>query len=380
MGFLIRKLIFLPLILLIGCSASGIKLGGTPGKPEVYPMFGKTFEREFFTSVTINDSLSLKWEAETNGSFPQSSVTYYGNNIFVNDLSGRVYCFDLQTGKIKGQIKHKGPVFTTPQIYKHTLIYAETIMDQDKSIFRIFNFIDGRTLADKEISGRVMTEMLMIENNIYFITERGLLYKFNQIGEQLWIKDIKESVHSSPVSDGKVIFISTDKGDILALDAEDGKILYRKKMGSAITSGMTVYKQNLFFGNVRGVLFSVNKNDGEINWQFNSGFKITATPVIKNDEIFIVNLAGNIHSVNASSGKENWKDSTGGVLNSTPLLAENTLIIPDLKNRILFSDTKNGKIKKILDLPNRAKLSPVITDNILIIGFDRGVMRAYEIL
>jgi hypothetical protein len=29
-------------------------------------------------------------------------------------------------------------------------------------------------------------------------------------------------------------------------------------------------------------------------------------------------------------------------------------------------------------LPNRAKLSPVITENMMIIGFDRGVLRAYE--
>jgi hypothetical protein len=99
MGLLKYKIFSVLVLLLIsGCARSVIKyatkLDETP-----YQMYGKTPSREFYLPENISDSLVLKWESEANGSFPNSSVSIYEDLVFINDLSGRIFCFDIETGK-----------------------------------------------------------------------------------------------------------------------------------------------------------------------------------------------------------------------------------------------------------------------------------------
>lgn len=85
--------------------------------------------------------------------------------------------------------------------------------------------------------------------------------------------------------------------------------------------------------------------------------------------------------LNQVNGKLIWKENfNGAVFNSTPLVTNNRLIISDLFKSVLILDKTNGEIKKELMLDNRAKLTPAIRHNILFIGYDSGIVRAYEIL
>jgi len=381
MGLLKRIIIMASVLFLFaGCSSSVIKIAGSTEKADVHPMFGKVPSREFYTNYKMTDSLRLLWEGEANGSFTQSSVSYYDKYIFVNDLSGRIFCFDMNSGKIVGQLKHKGPVYTTPVIHRYSIIYAESVVDEDKSILRIYNFLEGKAIAEKEIAGRVLTEILLLDREIFFVTEKGLLYKFGVIGEYFWVKDLKSLMHSSPVSDGEHIYLADDNGDIISVSRNDGEINFRKNLGISFTSGLTLTDESIIAGDKEGFVYSINKNNGKVNWKYSSGSKITAVPVFSGEMLYIVNLGGAIISLDTRTGKERWRTKTSGVLNSTPLLTDKYLVIPDLSNRIIVIDIKNGDEVKVLTLPSRAKLSPVINKNILIIGYDRGMLRAYEII
>ncbi len=375
-----RLLVSLPLLMIIaGCSTSHIKIAGKTGEPDIYTMFGKISSRDFYVPVTLIDSLVPKWEWEINGSFPQSSITYFREYLFINDLSGRVYCLNSSTGKITGQLKHKGTIYTTPVISRYNVIYIESINDDDISYLRVYNFIEGKAIAETEIKGRVITEIIKQGSEIFFVTEKGLLYKFSSIGDQYWVKDIGGEVHSSPASDGSIIYVANSHGELLKIDMMNGSILDTIKTEADITSGLTIIGSSIIMGDKKGFLYSFDIDNGKLNWKYDTGSKITAVPVSAKNKIYTVNLAGDIAAVDNDSGKEKWRIKTGGLLNSTPLVTDNFLIVPDLSKRILFIDPEDGTEKKTIELPDRAKLSPVIIGNLLIIGFDRGVIRAYEI-
>jgi outer membrane protein assembly factor BamB len=380
MGLLRIKMLVIPLLFLfIGCGTSGIKLSRAV-EMELYPMFGKVPAREFYVPVQMSDSLRQIWEAQANGSFSTTSVTYYGENLFINDLSGRIVSFNLYSGKSAGQLKHKNPIFTTPVVSTHNLVYLESFSSEDKSILRIYNFITSKFTAEKELRGRVKTEILALGEDFFFITEKGLLYKYNAIGHETWMTDLKTTVRSGPVSDNVNLYVAADNGDIHTINLSDGKIIRTLNVGQIISSGLTIAGSTLFAGSRDGKLYAVDIRNNKVKWEYNSGSSILAVPVAARERIYTVNLGGDIISLDINSGEELWKTSTEGLLNSTPLLTENYLIVPDIANRLLFIDNSDGKEKKVIELPNRAKLSPVIYNNILIIGFDRGVIRAYEIL
>jgi len=94
--------------------------------------------------------------------------------------------------------------------------------------------------------------------------------------------------------------------------------------------------------------------------------------------LFIGNLKGNLYSINQNNGSLNWMTKLDGIIRSTPLITKNKIITVNLNRSFSILNKLDGKIRKTFELNGRGKLSPVLYDNILIIGYDDGKLSAYE--
>ena len=86
------------------------------------------------------------------------------------------------------------------------------------------------------------------------------------------------------------------------------------------------------------------------------------------------------YSINKKTGKQNWHTDFNSVLNSTPLVTNNKIILPDVLFAFHLLNRTDGRLIKSIALEGRAKLSPVYYRNLLFIGFDAGIIRAYEFI
>jgi hypothetical protein len=136
MGLLKFKILY-PIILLFiaGCARSVIKYASTLDE-DPYQMFGKTPSREFYLPVEISDSLVLKWESDMYGSFPNSSVSIYNGLVFINDLAGRIFCYNFESGKQIGKLKYSsGSVFSTPIPLRNKVIFP--VAEEKENIYEL---------------------------------------------------------------------------------------------------------------------------------------------------------------------------------------------------------------------------------------------------
>ena len=99
MGFLrfFKFIMFILILLIAGCATSLIRTAAHKDEG-AYTAFGKDPGRQFFINERVTDSLSLKWQNDANGSFTNSSVLVYDSLVFVNDLSGRIFCYNFADG------------------------------------------------------------------------------------------------------------------------------------------------------------------------------------------------------------------------------------------------------------------------------------------
>lgn len=381
MGFLKNiYFIFLSLFLLLfGCSESLIQYKLPSGKPD-YKMFGENPGRSFYVPYTFGDSLKLEWESEINGSFPNSSVTCYDSLIFVNDLSGRVFAFYIKNGKEVGELKYSGAVYSSPLLYKHNVIFAVASKDKDKSNLIYYDFSNGNLVFDKVVKGRVLTEMLEVNDGIILNTDIGIVYKYGFNGKKVWEYNGEKYVHSSPAFSNNIVAFGNDDGEVVALNAKNGKLIYSKKMNTPFFGGTSISANTIFIGNDSGEIYSINLENGKKNWSYPTGARILMTPAVNKDAVVIGNLDGNLYSLDKKTGKLNWKTSTDGVLNATPLLSKNLVFVPDFNEKLHLVNIQNGNIEKTLEFDGRTKLSPVYYFNLLFVGYDNGILRAYEIL
>jgi eukaryotic-like serine/threonine-protein kinase len=383
MGFL-RILIFHIIIILIlvetsGCSSSSIETEIAAGK-DAYSMFGRIPERSFYYPITIGDSLKKLWEAEINGSFPNSSISFFDKYIFINDLSGRIYCFNMENGKKIGQLKNKGAVYSTPVVERNLVIYLSALNDENNSYLYYYDMRNSLYINEIKISGRALTEIIKSDDGIIFTTEKGIVYKYNFTGDKIWETNTKAITNCSPAMNNSSIIFGNNYGELISLNKKDGNIQYRTKIGGYFTGGASISDSNVLIGNDNGNLYSINITSGKINWNINTGSRIVMTPVSDNSDVYIGNLRGDFYSINKNNGKINWDKRLGTLFNITPLATNNLIILPDQNGKIYLIEKDSGIVEKTYKTNGRQKLNPVIkNNNLLFLGYDNGILEAYEI-
>jgi outer membrane protein assembly factor BamB len=341
-------------------------------------MFGKVPERSFYYPVVIGDSIKKLWDNSINGSFNTSSIAYYDKYVFVNDLSGRIYCFNMKTGKKVGQLKNSGAVYSTPIVDRLKVIYLCALNDENRSDLLYYDLNDSKYTAQDKVSGRALTEIINTGDGIIFTTEKGIIYKYNSQGVKTWDTDTKVFTYSSPAMGNNIVVFGNIAGEIVALNASDGTIKYRAKTGSPIFSGTAVNGSNAYLGNDNGMLFCLDLTSGKINWQYSTDGRILMTPAFDDDNIYFGNLSGDFYSLNKLTGKLNWTKKLGSLFDITPVVTKNLLILPDQFEKIYFVNKDSGTINRTYSFKGRLKLTPVIKDNMLFIGYDDGELEAYE--
>jgi outer membrane protein assembly factor BamB len=380
MGFL--KKIFIPFILSLvlvqqGCSISIISIPVNQSEGN-YAMFGENAQRNFFVPQTVSDSLVSLWENDGNGAFANTSVTICDSIVFVSDLSGRVYAYNFYNGKELGQIKNKGAVYGAPVIKDFWIIFAVASLDDNESTLYFYDFSTGKTFREEIIPGRVLTELVKTKDGFVLATEDGRVQKIDDYGLPKWDINLDSFIHSSPVYKDGIVLIGNDKGEITAINSNDGKILYKKSIGSLFLSGGTIKGSMAYYGNNDGYIYAFDYKTGNLSWKFNSGARILMTPACDNNFIYVGNLNGDLYCLDKNTGTEKWKYKSAGLFNVSPLITNNLIFIPDMDKKMHLVYRSSGKLDKIIQLEGRGKLTPVLFKNILFIGYDRGVIQAYE--
>lgn len=375
------KKIFVPFILLLfglqGCSISIISIPGNRAAA-TYPMFGGNPARNFYVPETVSDSLELKWENGGSGGFANTSVTISDSIVFVPDLSGRIYAYNIHNGNELGKIKNKGAVYGAPVIKNFWIIFAVASLDEDETEVFFYDFTTGKIFRDEIIPGRVQTEIVETSDGFVLATEAGRIQKLGEYGLPEWHVNLDSYIHSSPACKDGIIVIGNDKGEVTGIDQKNGKIIYRKKIGGPFRGGGSISGNSLIIGNSDGYIYSIDFKTGAIRWKFDTGAKIVMTPVAGGNYVYVGNLAGDLFCLDKDTGTKQWVYHSPGLFDVSPLVTNNLIFIPDLARVLHIIDTKSGRPDKIIQLGGRGKLNPVMFNNLLIIGFDRGVLQAYE--
>jgi outer membrane protein assembly factor BamB len=377
MGFLIKLFYILSLIIISACSASLIKLNVK--LPEtLHPVFGTTSHRSFYYPVSLSDSLKFLWRASTYGGFNNSSVVVYDSSLFVGELSGRVYSFNLNTGKQLGVIKTKGAIFSSPLVTNFRVYYPLVKKDKKLTELIVYDFYAGKEIYIIEIEDRITNQIMYDDDGIYLTAEDGTIYKYSLEMKPLWKIETNHNIYCFPALLEDFIFIGNEIGEIIKIDKSFGRIVQRKKISSGFLSGITAEKEAVFIGDNDGNLFSINPINLSINFEVKTGSRILMNPACDLKNVFVGNLKGDLFSINKMDGKINWSKNYKGLFNSTLIISSNKLIVPDSFKAYWILNKNDGSVIKKLELEGRAKLSPVLIDKKLFIGYDDGILEAYE--
>lgn len=361
----------------MGCTKD-IVIKNTSIDAESLPMYGKSSLRNFNYNIEQKYDLEIEWESSTHGNFGNTSFVVYDTTLITTSLSGRVTAFNLFTGKKVGELKYDGEIEQAALINNINLFFIVNELKERYSTLIIYDFKNSREINSTKLRGKFNNELLLVNNNIFVVSDFGDLYKFSPLGNIIWKKELDYQFHSNPAADNKYVYLASLEGNLLKIDLDDGGLIYNKKISKGFQSGISINQADLYIGDIEGNLFSIDKLSGNRNWSFKTSSKVVSTPSNDNNSIYIGNLNGDLYSVDKNNGELNWIYESNGLINSPCLIFENIIIQPNLFMKMEILNKKDGELLTEIIHNSRVRTTPIYFKEKLFVGVDKGEIYCYS--
>ena len=135
----------------------------------------------------------------------------------------------------------------------------------------------------------------------------------------LWTYEAGDAIESSAAVVGGTVFAASQKGELVALNLENGSVYWKYSTGNPVGESSPAWSDNsVYVGDLGGVLHAVNARDGRGRWTFKTGGEIKSSPVVVGDRVLIGSYDQHLYCLNASNGSVIWKVKTNGPVHATP--------------------------------------------------------------
>mgnify|MGYP001822673869 FL=1 len=145
-----------------------------------------------------------------------------------------------------------------------------------------------------------------------------------------------------PVGDGARVYAASYDGNVVAVDPENGKAVWRNKLDIDLASGPGVGEGVVAVVAVDGFLIALNKSDGTELWRtFISGESLAA-PLVVDDYIVVQTVDNRVSALSIFDGTERWS-----VEQETPALTMRGTTSPVNAGGTVVTGFDNGRVVAI---------------------------------
>lgn len=144
----------------------------------------------------------------------------------------------------------------------------------------------------------------------------------------LWTYEAGDSIESSAAIVGGTVFVGSQKGDLVALNLDNGAVYWKFSTGAPIGESSPAYSNGVvYIGDSNGWLNALNASDGRKLWAYKTGGEIKSSPVVVGDRVLIGSYDQQLHCISTRNGSVLWKVRTDGPVHATPAVSDGLAFI-----------------------------------------------------
>lgn len=194
---------------------------------------------------------------------------------------------------------------------------------------------------------------IYVGGKLYFVNNNGFAHALDaETGKILWKRRIGRLNASSPAFyKNRLYIVNLEPGHILKLDAKTGKTIWKRDLPGRAESSPVVIDRTVYFGVENGELFAMSTGKGQVRWSTPLGGAIKAAPAYYGGKLFVGDYGGYMNAVDAKSGKLVWQSGSlgpgfggSGAFYSTPAVAYGRVYAGNNDARVYSYDTSSGEL------------------------------------
>ncbi|MGI9414270.1 MAG: PQQ-binding-like beta-propeller repeat protein, partial [Hyphomicrobiales bacterium] len=225
--------------------------------------------------------------------------------------------------------------------------------------------VDGGTGSSSQ--GRLTASPIVSNGRVFVLDTRATVRAFDaKSGNRIWAKTLfpdkeeeDEGYGGGVASDGRLVFTTTAFGNVMALEADSGQLLWGRKLDSPIRAAPTVSKGRVFVTTLTNEVFCLSAEDGSVLWKFEgiaepASLLASTSPAVHDGVVVVPYTSGEVIAFNVNDGRPIWGDTLArtGTLSSLaalndisgrPVIEGNQAIAISHSGRMIAVNAKSGE-------------------------------------
>lgn len=162
--------------------------------------------------------------------------------------------------------------------------------------------------------------------------------------QALWNRSVSsgngdEFVKLRPALTQNAVLVAGHDGDITAVSASSGQVLWQTDIDLPISAGVGVGDNLALVGTIDGDIIALNQTDGSERWRARVSSEVLAPPQAADGIVVVRTVDGNFTALNASDGSRVW-----GYSYSVPVLSLRGTSAPLIAKGAVLTGLDTGKI------------------------------------
>jgi outer membrane protein assembly factor BamB len=188
---------------------------------------------------------------------------------------------------------------------------------------------------------------------LYAVNNSGYAFALDaDTGKLLWKRRIGRLNASSPAYHRRRLYIvNLIPGHILKLDAKTGKTIWKRSLPGRAESSPLVIGRTVYFGCEDGNLYALSTISGNVRWTTGLGGPVKSAPAYYRGTLYVGDYGGYMNAVDADSGELKWQSGSlgpgfgaSGAFYSTPAVAFGRVYAGNNDNRVYSFDRRDGTL------------------------------------
>ncbi len=320
-----------------------------------------------YESSGPKQSGSVKWAFKAGGAIVTSPAVVDGV-VYIAALDGHLYAIDQETGKEKWNFKSRMPIASSPAVAGDTLYFVSS----------------AGSLAALDLKTGQPKWVYAIEYERKF--EAKNLHGYPSAAQT--IPDAWDIFVSSPaVANGKVYFGSGD-GNVYAVDAQAGTLLWKFPTKDVVHSSPAVVNNTLYIGSWDSYLYAIDADSGREKWSFKSGEDNTihnqvgfqSSPAVVDGTVYIGCRDAHVYAIDAATGRKKWDYPTSkSWVITTPAVRDGIVYAGTSdSSRFMALDAKTGRLLFNFKAGAYIFSSPALAGDLAYVGDHNGRLYAID--
>ena len=215
----------------------------------------------------------------------------------------------------------------------------------------------GRGTNDEE---RLMAQPIVAGNTLFSMDSETIVSAYNlKDGAEIWSVELTpkeeddDHVNGGLAYENGKVFATTGFGQVVAVAAKTGKVLWRRNVGAPVRSAPTARGNRVFTVTVTNKLFALNGETGAVLWS-HSGIEEAinllggSSPAVDSGVVIAPYSSGELFALKVENGQELWADSLAGTRRGAISSALGTIRgRPIIDYGIVFAISNSGQFAAI---------------------------------